>query len=349
MSNLKSANLKYFNSLQNKDVQLFIDICKSFYWYTPPIDRTNLFTPPIKIECVKDSTLPNILNNHLSFERCVENRVEEILNLQNNINKKIVLCYSGGIDSTTILCNFIKYKNLKEISERLIIAMSPESILENPTTYKFIISNFETIFSLDTKQYLNDNYIVVIGDPGTGNFCHDGYVYNKNLILNKTITNFEFENAQYTILDKNIIKILCEETAKNYGVKLENYGDYHWWWHFNFRYNPINSRWHLRLNNASKTFWENQFFTFYSKETFQSWSLNEGRYMLSKQIKEIQKNTMKGIIDDEYILNKKKYFSASKLFRGIYSHKIINEDYQPITQFVPEYYYDPNNNFKELL
>lgn len=348
MFNLKSANLKYFNNVNIKEVQLFIDICKTFYWYTPPIDRTNLITSPIKIDYVKDSILPKDDDAALSFEDCVEDRIKEIITLQNSNNKKIVLCYSGGIDSTTVLCNFIKYTNLKDISERIIIAMSPESILENPMTYDFIKQNFNIISSLDTQKYLTDEYIVIVADPGTGNFCHDGYVRNKKLLLDTHISEYEFETSEQTVLNKKSIKFLCEETAKNYNIELKNYGDYHWWWHFNFRFNPIISRWHLRMNNGSKQFWENQFFTFYSKTTFQNWSLNHGRYIQSSGLKQIQKDTMRGIISEDFIKNKRKYFSASKLFRGVYTHKIIDENYKPVLNFIPELYYNPNNNLKQF-
>lgn len=349
MSDLKSANLKYFNNVNIKEVQLFIDICKTFYWYTPPVDRTNLIISPIRVDSVKDSILPESDDKVLSFEDCVEDRIKEIITLQNSNNKKIVLCYSGGIDSTTVLCNFIKYTNLKDISERIIIAMSPESVLENPMTYNFIKQNFNIIHALDTQKYLTDEYIVIVADPGTGNFCHDGYVRNKKLLLETHISRYEFETSEQTVLNKKSIKFLCEETAKKYNIELKNYGDYHWWWHFNFRFNPIISRWHLRINNGSKQFWENQFFTFYSKTTFQNWSLNEGRYIRSSTLKQIQKDTMRGIISEDFIKNKRKYFSASKLFKGISSYKAIDSNYRPISNFIPEQYYNPNNNINLLL
>jgi PP-loop superfamily ATP-utilizing enzyme len=55
--------------------------------------------------------------------------------VSNALNKKILLFYSGGIDSTFMVISFLKALSKQDVKDKLVIAMSLDAIHENPNFY----------------------------------------------------------------------------------------------------------------------------------------------------------------------------------------------------------------------
>ena len=69
-----------------------------------PIDRTNTIIPPLNFIVPKEYQLRGKeLNSSLSYKDCCANKVAQIVNLQDKLQKKILINWSGGLDSTAII------------------------------------------------------------------------------------------------------------------------------------------------------------------------------------------------------------------------------------------------------
>ena len=72
------------------------------------VDRTGTVTTPIKIKLLDHLKIPKFVKNNKSFEEIVDNRSLQLLEQIKASNKKLAVMYSGGIDSTVIMCSIVK-------------------------------------------------------------------------------------------------------------------------------------------------------------------------------------------------------------------------------------------------
>lgn len=343
MYSLYSGNLQKFYS--NKiDFQKWYSLTKLTHFNLPVLDRTGYLKSPYNFVLPEENKLPIHLSN-LNFEQCVEKRITEIIQLSRTLQKQIVLAYSGGIDSTMILSCFIERFSFKELSEFFIVALTPETIVEaSEIYYNIILPNLKIINAYDLESYINENYITIIGDPGSGNFTGRSLIDNTDKIATIEDMNALLEvrgNLNYDT--KRIIFNCIKYSSENYKLNLITMKDYAWWFYFNFKWHPITFRWIFRVTKRSKSFWKTNVITFYNTEDFQSYSFNEGRYL--KSLKPIQKKISEKIINSRYLENKNKVYSATRLFTGKICHDAIDMNYQPITVFDPDLYYNRNNDY----
>ena len=102
-----------------------------------------------------------------SFSYVTDLRSIEILNHALKEDKKVIVFWSGGIDSTVILSSIIKLWS-KEDQQRVIVYLNDYSILENPIFfYKHINNILEYKIYNDKKLSpdLLDNHIICDGEP----------------------------------------------------------------------------------------------------------------------------------------------------------------------------------------
>ena len=93
-----------------------------------PVDRTLTIIPPINFEIPKEYILKGKdFTNSITYKECCYAKVNQLITLQDKIQKKILINWSGGIDSTAIICSFIFTLGLKEAAERIQISLSPQS------------------------------------------------------------------------------------------------------------------------------------------------------------------------------------------------------------------------------
>ena len=112
------------------------------------IDRTNTINQPLKWKIPNYWAIPN---EHLSLDEAAYRIVKKL----ENLNKKINVSWSGGIDSTFIVTAFLKHLTNKN---QLRIHYSPWSYYEHPEYLKFL-QKFPQVelFDHSGATYLNLN------------------------------------------------------------------------------------------------------------------------------------------------------------------------------------------------
>ena len=116
-----------------------------------PVDRTQTVAGPFNFAVQRVWQPPESKQN---FEEVIEQRVNYYINTE----KKLNLCWSGGIDSTCLVTGFLKYaKHL----DQLRVLYSPFSVYENRDFFNFLTKNYPTLEMLDIS---GDVYLDTVFD-----------------------------------------------------------------------------------------------------------------------------------------------------------------------------------------
>jgi len=199
-----------------------------------------------------DSVMPIYNPNfNLSWDEVTDRRATEIEKLIQNENKKLVVFWSGGIDSTCIVTAILKNFSTANLSQ-VSIACTVESILENPVFYnKHIVPNFNLV---NTNYYVDHNMI-----NSTDTLLVEGFgadtltmsmspsldvcmsVRNSQMLLQDWRTQPD-DLIRYLSLVTNSIEFAKWYYEKNFdnitsiNVPIETYFDFMWWFGFNCDY-----------------------------------------------------------------------------------------------------------------
>lgn len=192
-----------------------------------------------------------------SLNDLADQRAIELTNIAKRTNKKIIICWSGGIDSTFILTAFLK--NISPADQELItIACTSQTIATNTQYYIKFLSNNKRINVVNitnisaTNEFLNKN-LIVHGDPGDGIFGPSSGMYryfvdnNQHLepwkkhltkiieYLEPTIDRDSFTEPGIANWWINIVTRTLEESGQ--ADYISSVSDLWWWHYFNFKWN----------------------------------------------------------------------------------------------------------------
>jgi hypothetical protein len=199
-----------------------------------------------------DSVMPTYDPNfNLSWDEVTDRRAVEIEQLIQIENKKLVVFWSGGIDSTCIVTAILKNFSTANLSQ-VSIACTAESILENPVFYnKYIVPNFNTV---NTNYYVNHNMINSADTLLVEGFGADTLTMSvaPSLDVCMSVRNGQMLLQDWRTQPDNLIQYLSlvtksTEFAKWYyeknfnnitsvNVPIETYFDFMWWFGFNYDY-----------------------------------------------------------------------------------------------------------------
>ena len=245
---------------------------------TSSVDRFDLFG---KVSNINFDTFGHQIpqQTNLTMEECCLRRCEQL----SNDGEKIAVLWSGGVDSTNILCSFIKYG----ISpNRITVVYNKESIIEYPTFFEYLktwgcsFSEFgigENLFHHIEKLDVD----IVVGGQCCDQLFQKGihsYIlyeqYNvpwKDGLYRKYITNFIKEHFEHDyFLYELYSKILNFPIDTFFDfVRMVNFGCA---WEYN-RYN-------FKLCASSEVF-ANKFCTFYETQDFQDWAISNQDIIVS--------------------------------------------------------------------
>ena len=222
-----------------------------------------------------------------------DQRAVEIYNRAKSSNKRIVIMWSGGIDSTSMLCAFIKNLPLTDVKS-IIICATTESIAENPYFYETQIrGQFEMLHwrDLDFSDEFLEGHILLHGDPGDCIFGPSTTKYrslwNKDQYLkpwknSRTILyqlyhdpqNLDFAGWYVDKVSENLLEL--QEQGKYTNIK--TISDWHWWHYYNLKWQGSMTRVlaNNKKNKKAKISQKNlqEFFdlTFFAGTDFQIWS-----------------------------------------------------------------------------
>lgn len=363
MKNLYIARCSELISNQN-DVKIW----NSIYKMLPPsislIDRTGYIRMPFKFRTYEPfHMIRDISNFNKTYKECCQIEAEKIFSLSKKIDKPITILYSGGIDSTTVVVSFLETLGLNEFRTRVQLAMTVESITENPRFYYDHLRHYSNIISSENiGNLLDGESLVVTGEFNDQLFGSDivGEIYRygdstqlHNKIDSEYITGwmnkFMTKHESYVWFD------LIYEQIRN-AAPCEVSTNYHffWWYNFCLKWQSVYFRMLVRLDSKlrpriTKEFLDTYLHHFFSSSNFQKWSMLNH----SKKIDNTwpsYKNAAKEVIynfnkDSEYRDQKLKDGSLYRLFLQKKTIEAITDDWQFLDSIDPSEYYLSDNSF----
>ena len=327
------------------------------------VDRSERIVMPYNFHLHEPFRIPTDLSNfNLSYEECCLLRAEEILNHSTKTGLPITLLYSGGIDSTMVVISFLKIKNY--LRDKITIAMSPESIAENPNFYyNYIRPNFNLRSSEQFSNLFDGKSIIIGGEHNdqlmgsdivgkvSGEFGFDrvNEPYKNGLLHEWFIINEvpkECADWWFDMLVWHVEQAPCE---------IKTFFDLMWWLNFNFKWQTVFFRILLRVgkthrSNINQDFVDNKFFHFFSHSNFQKWSMLNPHLKI-KNSWDTYKFHVKDLIydftnDSTYRNEKLKVGSLSKLFISKDTPVGLTCDYQYLYKLDKAELYNSVNSFK---
>ena len=268
----------------------------------PLFDRTatfKLWPADFNIDTTK-FPIPKLTAITDQFNDLCTARARYIANQAAIKNEKIMLFYSGGLDSTCVLCSFILELGLAECQQRIIICLDNSGIEENPIFYnQFIKGKFETVDTMDflygrvADQYLDCVYVT--GDIGlyaASNGAVSVYRQYPHFFQGGNVRD---HLTEYYQVASNLVKTdnpidtaleLLDHSAEAVGIKNYTFYDYWWWLNFNFKFHDQyfwimqHCSYLLKKRPLGREYWDQHYIPFFSDDKFQLWDYTNKEHSL---------------------------------------------------------------------
>lgn len=327
------------------------------------VDRSGRLKVPFNFELHEKFKLPTDLHGHtLTYEDCCNLRVQEILAIQERAQVPIALFYSGGVDSTLVLISFAKVLG-KELFSRVKVFLSSDSIKENPNFYYSFVRKHCTIDSSEKFSYLFDGSHIIVGGE------HNDQLFGSDLIgeicRRQSFNEIKRPYTPKFITDFFISRGMDAETAnvwfdhisahaKGAPCAIETVFDFFWWFNFVFKWQAVYFRMLLRINKEQHHFINQQFIDtyyhhFFSTSDFQKWSMLNQSLKIGDSWRSYKQHAKELIFefnhDQDYLENKAKAGSLSRLFLQKNTAIAMTSDYEFLYDLDPEDFYNPDNSF----
>jgi len=291
-----------------------------------PRARIGTFTTPWpKNQIHEGCKMPKLEFISDKYSDLMDTRALEINNLAKKKNKKIIVLWSGGIDSTAMLVSLLKNLNNADL-KNVSVGMNNMSIEENQTFFLNHIKDKINIIELDkiliNNEFLKNN-ILLQGDPGDGVNYPGTWAFNHMIAQGKHLNKFK-DSLNEMSIGVNFGKEqqswnwpVMEKFYKNYlddgfglwyinkikdniiECKLDDYittvADFWWWHYFNIKWNHYTQSvlFNLRENYKEPldpiAIEEFLNYTFYNNDAFQNWVWTN----LKKLVREDAHKTLK--------------------------------------------------------
>ena len=223
--------------------------------------------------------------SEITDQRCHELR-------QRRFDKKWVIAWSGGIDSTTIITSIIKNLPAADF-HNIIIACNKFSVWENPKFFQdFIYPNFQTMDSMNLLDIgILEEHIVIDGEPADQlfaggislammlshglEFLEKDIVKDANLMIEyiarttrksgSEVLGDDFAQWYYTSLMENI---------RSVDIPVNTFHDLMWWSYFNFNWSSAKMR-ELEnyLNIPDAKIYLDNFVHWFDSDSYQLWAM----------------------------------------------------------------------------
>lgn len=347
--------------IDKPDVKSWIEILKGLSSMgVDLVDRLDIIKLPYNFH----NYFPMPTNLHgfnKSFtEVCVE-RAKEYLELNKKLKKPILVLWSGGIDSTTVLVSFILAGATRN---ELIVCLNNFSIQENFNFYyKFIRNRFDTITSEGICDYITGNYIMVGGEHNDQIFGTEilGKVYLHLGIdflfqpANEVNVKKVFTMGNMYDESKNIWYDLLQNHSKHAPTEIRTIFDFFWWYNFSIKWQTVFFRILLRTNIQNRNvvndeFVRNYYHQFFVGENIQKWAILNPDKKIGKTWQSYKLAAKELIYDfdknKDYFSYKVKYGSLSRVFRHRQLAQGLTSDYEFIDNLNPLDFYNSNNSFR---
>ena len=327
-------------------------------------DRTGYFQQPLNLKVHPTCMMPDLKYSKTTYKECCDIRAKELYDFAGKTGKPLGIMWSGGIDSTNILVSFLRNYTVAELKDRIKIILSLDSAVEYPEFYqKYVLPNFEFVNSEYLPWLFDGSMTLVTGEFNDQLFGSDMIkVYLVKDGVGEINAQFDrnkiFNYANRRIQDADITNVLVDsvmESARLHGIEFEKNTDWFWWWNFCFKWQTVHFRTYaLTMPKYIHTIdaeWESQnLIHFYETDEFQLWSMNtpEVRYITDWKNYKMQ---CKDVIyefdkNEEYRLLKTKKPSLNNIFQQRLVSEAITSDFEILSSFDPNDYYNKDNFFK---
>jgi hypothetical protein len=256
------------------------------------------------------------------------NRVKEIVNTSSHVT----VMWSGGIDSTFILCLFIELGLAQQLKSqnRFTIGLNLDSIKENPLMYENIIKKdfIDCVVQADKILTNPDKYGSIItgemADNLVGSLTMKSCVdfYNDFSVVHETwkTRGLSWFIRNLTADEKPQVAELLESLVHHAPVEIQSSHDLFWYLNFNMKWQAVNFRIvsHCKDQDTGNKL-INQLVHFFNTEDFQHWSLSEGHYFTGSKWGDYKMCMKEPIFkvtgDSNYLKYKTKHPSLPSLLR----------------------------------
>lgn len=326
------------------------------------IDRTGTIKLPIYVDMPEFLKLPAFDSKFsLSYEDCCQRRVDEILSLQERIDKPIRIMYSGGIDSSLVLISFIQRLGLENCSKRLQIVMSNLSKEENPTLWEKFIrrSNIPLINAFEQEIFqVTQDSILVTGElndqlfhPATQTQSLLHWTNMTELLkpwsVEKLVDYFVW--AQLTQSESEAFAGLLDNLARSAKFEIYSLWDLFWYLNFTGKWTSCYFQNLLVLSNSVNRIALEQGYLqhFFATNEFQQWTMvnkehkHKGTFDSTKWY---PRQLVANFLGDNSYLAKSKYGSLYHLIRGKQVHSGLDSNYCFVNPN-DNVYYNSTNSF----
>lgn len=325
------------------------------------VDRTGTITTPLKTKVLDFLKMPAYEKYDKSFEEICDERIKFLLMKAKHTGRKLAVLYSGGVDSTLILCSILKNAKPDEL-ENVHVFLSNESINENINFYyNFVIKKFKC-FSSYKYPYLmgRDDYLFVTGENADQLFgsqlnemfiksnCVDDvfvdYKDSQGKMMDLIDTRLSQDNKQYKELMMQVFTKMVEASE----IELKNVYQFHWWLNFSTKWQSVYLRILPYCLNRETLKLEENYTTFYHTKDFSLWALNNFE-SFSTNPEMMGRNTSKQYIFDvngdvDY-LKKPKMYSLQQLVRNKKAVYTIDDNLKYSDDYPGQEYYNIENDF----
>lgn len=252
-----------------------LSIIGSIFWDWAEADRFgvlnkyspyNFITNPMKKRF--DFTTTN-----KSMEELIDEVAYEIVQKATKNNKKLIVLWSGGVDSTTIVCGLIKNGCAKD---QLVIMYTNYSIEEYPLMYdnlrKAGYRMIKFTWKTQHKAYAlfpNDYFIIGwCADQLFGSNINQLYPEEYLKPFKEGLRNILIKHCYTDSLILHNLDIY-EEYAKSLGIKLKYTCDALWWFNFAIKWSHVSMDLYMTLSNSEQ---RKNIINFFEDLRFQKWS-----------------------------------------------------------------------------
>jgi hypothetical protein len=221
---------------------------------------------------------------NLSFSEVTDRRFQQLWT--NRQDKKWLVLWSGGIDSTVMLASLLKNLSAEDRSN-IVVACNRVSVYEYPAFfYKYIQPNFEIVDSTNFRlnSTLLTNYHIFAGDPAdmlygahfTRNFIDGDFILRD--WRNDPDDLIKFMGTSAGQGAANWYYELIKENIDSTNIPVDTYYDFFWWLNFNNMWATLLMRpltlYQTENTNSSVDLYFNNFVDWYNNDEYQQWSLN---------------------------------------------------------------------------
>lgn len=324
-------------------------------------DRTNSIKLPVDIQILDQCALPQFKPQTLSYDDICQQRARDLLDLARNQGKRLIVMYSGGIDSTLVLVSLLKVATKQELRDHVTVLLSEISQRENPEFYK----NYVSRYFLRESSYLihaylgNPNYIIVTGE---GNDQLFGSLVAQKIALDRgQSVILDAPNHSELIISLNYVTNNSKTSEKIVDIfdrvitqapmEIPTLFHYFWWLNFVLKWQSVYTRLFCLTSEKYRSSIQPEvnYFSFFQTPQFQLWSMTNTDKMIQESWLSYKYHCKEIIYafngDAHYLKHKAKWGSLARVMFTRNLPKAVTQDMIFLNQDYPENIWNDDNDF----